>query len=80
MISMGIPTQAVNHQKQIDRKASINSRMLQSVQLKKARPQTKQSREIPDGFQPNVRYPAVSFTKITIYYNRKIISTYYYNG
>lgn len=52
MISMGIPTQAVNHQKQIDRKASINSRMLQSVQLKKASPQTKQSREIPDGFQP----------------------------
>ena len=35
MISVGIPTAAVNHQKQIDLKSNINSSMLQSVQLKK---------------------------------------------
>jgi len=35
MITMGIPSAAVNQQKQIDAKASINSDMLLSVQLKK---------------------------------------------
>ena len=35
MITMGIPTAAVNHQKQLDLKACINSDMLSSVQLKK---------------------------------------------
>ena len=34
MISLGIPTAAVNHQKQLDLKANISSSMLQSVQLK----------------------------------------------
>ena len=34
MISLGIPTAAVNHQKQIDLKSNISSSMLQSVQLK----------------------------------------------
>lgn len=41
MISLGIPSQAVNQQKQIDAKASINSTMLLSVQLKKTEPSQK---------------------------------------
>lgn len=36
MITMGIPTAAVNQQKQIDAKAGINPEMLLSVQLKKS--------------------------------------------
>jgi len=36
MITMGIPCAAVNQQKQIDAKASINSDMLLAVQLKKS--------------------------------------------
>ena len=37
MITMGIPSAAVNQQKQIDAKASINADMLLSVQLKKGK-------------------------------------------
>ena len=37
MITMGIPSAAVNQRKQIDAKASINPQMLLSVQLKKGR-------------------------------------------
>ena len=53
MISLGIPTAAVNHQKQIDLRSNISSDMLQSVQLKKP---TQDKKELiksdMNGFEP----------------------------
>ena len=51
MISLGIPTAAVNHQKQIDLKANISSSMLQSVQLKKPK-QKDVIKSDMNGFEP----------------------------
>lgn len=51
MISLGIPTAAVNHQKQIDLKANISSSMLQSVQLKKPK-QKDIIKSDMNGFEP----------------------------
>ena len=50
MITMGIPTAAVNHQKQLDLKACINSDMLSSVQLK-----PKYIIKSMNGFEPQIR-------------------------
>ena len=51
MISLGIPTAAVNHQKQIDLKSNISSSMLQSVQLKKPK-QKDIIKSDMNGFEP----------------------------
>jgi len=51
MITMGIPSAAVNHQKQIDAKTSINPEMLLSVQLKKGEPLKKIKSDM-NGFEP----------------------------
>ena len=51
MISLGIPTAAVNHQKQLDLKSNISSSMLQSVQLKKPK-QKDIIKSDMNGFEP----------------------------
>ena len=51
MISLGIPTAAVNHQKQLDLKSNISSSMLQSVQLKKPK-QNDVIKSDMNGFEP----------------------------
>jgi len=52
MISLGIPSQAVNHQKQIDLKSNISSSMLQSVQLKKSTHKKEPIKSDMNGFEP----------------------------
>ena len=52
MITMGIPTAAVNQQKQIDAKANINPEMLLSVQLKKPKDQRHIIKNDMNGFEP----------------------------
>ena len=51
MITMGIPSAAVNHQKQIDAKACINPEMLLSVKLKKGIPKKDILKSDMNGFE-----------------------------
>lgn len=51
MISMGIPSAAVNQQKQIDAKAGINPQMLLSVQLKKGKERKQIIKTDMNGFE-----------------------------
>tara|TARA_Y100000389_G_scaffold195350_2_gene226661 strand:+ start:1158 stop:2006 length:849 start_codon:yes stop_codon:yes gene_type:complete len=52
MITMGIPSAAVNQQKIIDAKAGINPNMLLSVQLKKTKPKKDIIKSDMNGFEP----------------------------
>lgn len=52
MITMGIPSAAVNQQKIIDAKAGINPDMLLSVQLKKTKPKKDIIKSDMNGFEP----------------------------
>ena len=52
MITMGIPTAAVNQQKQIDAKSSINPEMLLSVKLKKGTSKKDIIKSDMNGFEP----------------------------
>jgi hypothetical protein len=51
MITMGIPSAAVNQQKQIDAKSSINSEMLLSVKLKKGKSKKEILKSDMNGFE-----------------------------
>ena len=52
MISMGIPSAAIQQTLQIERKGSINSDMLSSVKLKKAKPKKDILKTDMNGFEP----------------------------
>ena len=52
MITMGIPSAAVNQQKQIDAKANINPEMLLSVKLKKGTSKKHILKSDMNGFEP----------------------------
>ena len=66
---MGIPSQAVKQQKQIDRKATINATMLQSVKLKKTLT-GKSSNQTDSGFEP----PSLDTLQMALRKLRSIIS------
>lgn len=69
MISMGIPTAAVNQQQQIDAKASINPEMLLSVKLKKGMPNKGDIKSDMNGFEP----PSLDSLQLALQKLRSII-------
>ncbi len=70
MISLGIPTAAVNHQKQIDLKSNINPDMLLSVRLKKPTKQKDIIKSDMNGFEP----PSLDSLQLALQKLRRVIN------
>ena len=69
---MGIPTAAVNQQKQMDAKASINPAMLLSVTLKKGKSKKDIIKSNMNGFEP----PSLDSLQVALQNLRNIIKGY----
>jgi len=76
MIFMGIPTAAVNQQKQMDAKASINPEMLLSVTLKKGKSKKDIIKSDMNGFEP----PSLDSLQVALQNLRNIITDKHENS